>query len=89
MGVFKKSDPRYLGSKLFFTQIPGSPPFWEVLKLFGQNRTLVEMWKKNGFTSYHIFKNDGFLKNMVAIFFKLLKKMHKNDLWLPKIILLF
>ena len=59
------------------------PPFWGFLKVFGQSRTLVEMWKKNGFTSYHILKNDGFLKNMVAIFFKYFEKMQNNNTLLP------
>jgi hypothetical protein len=46
MGVFGKSDPRYLGSKSKITQIPGTPPFLGVFEGFWKKSDLFQNVKK-------------------------------------------
>ena len=83
MGFLEILTLEPMGQKKKSLKFQEHPPFWGFLKLFGQSRTLVEMWKKNGFIPYHFFKNDGFEKIMVAFFFQYFEKMHKNDFLLP------
>jgi hypothetical protein len=60
MGFLEILTLEPMGQNKKSLKFQGHPPFWGVLKVFGQSRTLVEMWKKNGLVPYHFFKNDGF-----------------------------
>jgi hypothetical protein len=61
MGFFEKSDPRGLGSKSFFTQIPGSPPFLGGFEGFWTKSDLFQNVKKKWFRLLPFLKKWWFL----------------------------
>jgi hypothetical protein len=74
MGVFGKSDPTGLGSKSFFTQIPGTPPFLGGFEAFWTKSNLGGNVKKKWFHPLPFLKKWWFLKNYGSDFFSIFRK---------------
>jgi len=60
MGVFAKPDPWGLGSKCFFTQIPGTPPLLGGFEGFWTKSNLGGNVKKKWFHPLPFFKKTSF-----------------------------